>query len=67
MLLPWPDELAMCLNAYTNGNTERTRMQRRTIVRYVNLSYALVARAISSRTRLRFPTDASLIDAGMFL
>nr|CDS19593.1 bestrophin 3 [Echinococcus granulosus] len=40
-------------------------MQRRTFIRYVNLSFCLTTRNISSRARLRFPTLETLITAGL--
>lgn len=63
--LPWPDDLAMSLVAYTHGNNEYVRKQRRTIMRYINLSYVICFRNISSQVRLRFPSEFNLIQAGM--
>nr|CDS32382.1 bestrophin 3 [Hymenolepis microstoma] len=63
--LPWPDELAMLLSAYAKGNSERVRIQRRTVMRYVNLAYILASFDCCSRTRLRFPSEFSLISAGI--
>lgn len=65
--LPWPDELAMILSAYTEGNSDHVRLQRRTIMRYMNLAYVLATLAVSSRTRIRFPSEFNLISAGLFL
>lgn len=62
--LPWPDELAMLLSAYSKGNSDHIRMQRRTIMRYMNLAYVLASFLCCSRTRLRFPSEFSLISAG---
>ncbi|KAF5404227.1 Bestrophin [Paragonimus heterotremus] len=64
-VLPWPDDLALQLTAYCHGNGERPTRIRRTVMRYVNLSYCLVLRAISSRARLRFPTEEHLISSGL--
>uniref|UniRef100_A0A0R3T3I7 Bestrophin homolog n=1 Tax=Rodentolepis nana TaxID=102285 RepID=A0A0R3T3I7_RODNA len=63
--LPWPDELAMLLCAYSRGNSDRVRMQRRTVMRYMNLAYVFASFDCCSRTRLRFPSEFSLISAGM--
>ncbi|VUZ44728.1 unnamed protein product, partial [Hymenolepis diminuta] len=63
--LPWPDELAMSLVAYTHGNNEYVRKQRRTIMRYINLSYVIYFRNISSQVQLRFPSEFNLIQAGL--
>lgn len=64
--IPWPDSLTLFINAYALSTTERARMQRRTFVRYVNLSFCLTTRDISSRARMRFPTLEHLIAAGLF-
>ncbi|KAF6767770.1 hypothetical protein AHF37_09111 [Paragonimus kellicotti] len=64
-VLPWPDDLALQLTAYCHGNGERPTRIRRTVMRYVNLSYCLVLRAISSRARLRFPTEEHLVSSGL--
>ncbi|VUZ44725.1 unnamed protein product, partial [Hymenolepis diminuta] len=63
--IPWPDSLTLFINAYALSTTERARMQRRTFVRYVNLSFCLTTRDISSRARMRFPTLEHLISAGL--
>ncbi|KAM3171603.1 hypothetical protein ACTXT7_016289, partial [Hymenolepis weldensis] len=63
--LPWPDDLAMSLVAYTHGNNEYVRKQRRTIMRYINLSYVICFRNISSQVQLRFPSEFNLIRAGL--
>nr|CAH8875110.1 unnamed protein product [Trichobilharzia regenti] len=63
--LPWPDRLALFLTAFCHGNAERPTRIRRNIVRYVNLSYCIALRAISSRARLRFPTEEHLVSAGL--
>ncbi|CAH8584870.1 unnamed protein product [Dicrocoelium dendriticum] len=59
--LPWPDQIALYLTAYCHGNRERPTRIRRTIMRYVNLCYCLALRAVSSRARLRFPTEEHLV------
>lgn len=64
MSLPWPDRLALYMTAYCHGNGERPTRIRRTIVRYANLSYCIALRAISSRARLRFPTEEHLVISG---
>ena len=62
--IPYPDELAMCLSAYTYGNSEHVRIQRRTIMRYINLTLVLAMRSISSKVRTHFPSESTLISAG---
>lgn len=39
---------------------------RRTIMRYVNLSYAMILSMVSTRVKKRFPTLDHLVEAGMF-
>ncbi|CAL8077715.1 unnamed protein product [Calicophoron daubneyi] len=65
LVLPWPDQLALYLTAFCDGNDEPAIRIRRTVVRYANLSYCLALRAISSRARLRFPTEEHLVLAGL--
>lgn len=38
---------------------------RRTIMRYVNLSYIMILTMVSTRVKKRFPTLDHLVDAGM--
>ena len=44
-----------------------SRTVRRTVMRYVNLSTVLVFRLVSTKVRDRFPTYASLVEAGLML
>ncbi|WKY05827.1 hypothetical protein Q1695_006214 [Nippostrongylus brasiliensis] len=63
--LPWPEDLLSLLCVAIPANDEKSQRRRHTIARYLNLSTALVWRDISKKIRLRFPTVASLIDAGL--
>ena len=63
-LIPWPDETAMLLSAYILDDSEMTRRKMQTILRYVNLSYILTFRRISSRVKKRYPADQSLLASG---
>lgn len=44
---------------------DRCRLMRRTIMRYVNLSYVMILSMVSTRVKKRFPTLDHLVDAGM--
>uniref|UniRef100_A0A0M3HZC8 Bestrophin homolog n=1 Tax=Ascaris lumbricoides TaxID=6252 RepID=A0A0M3HZC8_ASCLU len=59
--------IALMVAAYVRGTDEKTRMQRRNIVRYCVLSQALVFRDISMRVRKRFPTMDTLVAAGFMM
>ncbi|KAF5398172.1 Bestrophin [Paragonimus heterotremus] len=63
--LPWPDQIALYLTAFCRGTHETPTRIRRTIMRYVNLSYCIALCGISSRARSRFPTEDHLISAGL--
>ncbi|VDK38354.1 unnamed protein product [Taenia asiatica] len=65
LIIPWPDEIAMSLGAYTRGHSERVRIQRRTIMRYINLSLVLATYDMCSRAGLLFPNEFSLVSAGL--
>ncbi|KAF7257314.1 hypothetical protein EG68_05328 [Paragonimus skrjabini miyazakii] len=63
--LPWPDQIALYLTAFCRGTHETPTRIRRTIMRYVNLSYCIALCCVSSRARSRFPTEDHLISAGL--
>ncbi|CAG0893910.1 unnamed protein product, partial [Cyprideis torosa] len=63
--IPWPDNVAIFLNANIRGKDDRARMFRRNIIRYVNASYILCLIRICSRVKKRFPTKQHLVDAGV--
>lgn len=49
---------------YVTGNDEYSRMLRRALMRYLNLSLILVLRSISSAVKKRFPTLDHVVDSG---
>lgn len=51
------------INIYTTQD-DRCRLMRRTIMRYVNLSYVMILSMISTRVKKRFPTLDHLVEAG---
>ena len=65
--LPWPDEVATLLKAGLMNPVEgdvdgrQNERIRRTVVRYLVLSYVLCLRRISSRVRNRCPDMDSLL------
>ena len=62
--LPWPDEVATLLKAgITKGEKEagENLRIRRTVVRYMVLSYVLCMRRISSRVRREYPDMDTLM------
>ncbi|KAG0430709.1 hypothetical protein HPB47_022447 [Ixodes persulcatus] len=64
MAIPWPDRLMNVLMMYVPGQDDGSRMLRRTLMRYLNLSLILVLRSISKAVKRRFPTKDHLIEAG---
>ncbi|KAL3319280.1 bestrophin [Cichlidogyrus casuarinus] len=65
LALPWPDQVSLYLLAHLPGPTTQEILYRRNIVRYINASYCLALRSVSSRARLRFPTEEHLVTAGI--
>ena len=51
---------------YIPGIDEDSRILRRTLMRYLNLTLVLVLRSISIAVKRRFPTKEHLVEAGMF-
>lgn len=49
---------------YIMGNDDYSRMIRRALMRYLNLSLILVLRSISSAVKRRFPTLDHVVDSG---
>uniref|UniRef100_A0A914XZA8 Bestrophin homolog n=1 Tax=Panagrolaimus superbus TaxID=310955 RepID=A0A914XZA8_9BILA len=61
----WIDNSAMAFAALIHGDDEKTKLLRRTLIRYMVLNQALVLRDISMQVRKRFPTLETLIAAGL--
>ncbi|XP_057367856.1 bestrophin-1-like [Daphnia carinata] len=65
--IPGTDTLAIFISNSIPGQDERCRMMRRTIMRYVNLSYVMILSMVSTRVKKRFPTLDHLVEAGVML
>jgi len=65
--LPSTDTLSIFVSNSIHGQDERCRLMRRTIMRYVNLSYVLILAMISTRVKKRFPTLDHIVDAEVML
>ncbi|XP_042857393.1 bestrophin-4-like [Penaeus japonicus] len=66
-LLAIPDNLAITTSALIPGADERSRMLRRTIMRYINLAFIITMRLCSVTVKKRFPTSEHLVEAGCLL
>ncbi|OQV12140.1 Bestrophin-3 [Hypsibius exemplaris] len=62
---PWPDRLCFLIILYISGTDERSRLIRRTLVRYLNASSVLLTRSVSIVAKKRFPTFNHLVEAGL--
>lgn len=62
--IPWPDRLMHVITMYVDGNDERGRLLRRTLIRYVNLCSVILFQSISGAVKRRFPTIHHLVLAG---
>uniref|UniRef100_A0A3Q3IPW9 Bestrophin homolog n=1 Tax=Monopterus albus TaxID=43700 RepID=A0A3Q3IPW9_MONAL len=62
--VPWPDRLAALVGGHVRGADEASRLTRRTLMRYANLSGILIYRSVSTAVYKRFPTMEHLVQAG---
>ncbi|XP_054010535.1 bestrophin-4-like isoform X1 [Hylaeus anthracinus] len=62
--IPWPDKVMHLIALYVTGNDEYSRILRRALMRYLNLSLILVLRSISSAVKKRFPTLEHVVEFG---
>lgn len=63
--IPVPDNLALLIGANIKGQDERARIVRRTIVRYVCLTFTQTLTMMSPKAKKRFPTLNHFVDAGL--
>ncbi|VDO83111.1 unnamed protein product [Heligmosomoides polygyrus] len=61
----WIDTPALWITQYIQGHTERSRLLRRTLIRYLVLTQAMVFRDVSAGVRKRFPTMNHLVTSGL--
>ncbi|XGW09958.1 hypothetical protein V3C99_011887, partial [Haemonchus contortus] len=61
----WIDTPALWITQYVLGKTERARLLRRTMIRYLVLTQAIVFRDVSAGVRKRFPTMNHLVTSGL--
>ena len=54
--LPWPDHVALFVSSLIHGLDRRSRIIRRSIVRYLTVAYILTMRTICDPVKNRFPT-----------
>ncbi|XP_050444136.1 bestrophin-1-like [Adelges cooleyi] len=65
--IPWPDSLALNVSTLITGQDDRSRLIRRTILRYANLSILMTLTMICPAVKKRFPTMGHMIDSGFLL
>ncbi|CAP32290.1 Protein CBG13503 [Caenorhabditis briggsae] len=58
---------ALLIATYIRGNDEKSRILRRTTLRYMVLTQVIIFRDISMRVRRRFPTLETVVAAGFML
>ncbi|CAG0904999.1 unnamed protein product [Darwinula stevensoni] len=63
--IPRPDATMVNLVGYFQKDNERSRLMRRTLARYLNLSYVMAMSGVSPRVKRRFPTLQHLVEVGM--
>ncbi|KAF6723853.1 Bestrophin-2 [Oryzias melastigma] len=62
--IPLPDRIMCVLSGGLQGNDERGRLLRRTLMRYASLSSLLILRSVSTAVFKRFPTMDHVVEAG---
>ncbi|XP_047482780.1 bestrophin-2-like isoform X2 [Penaeus chinensis] len=62
--IPWPDSLCVFASTCIHGHDKRSKLMRRTILRYANLSMLITFTMISPAVKKRFPTREHLVETG---
>lgn len=65
--IPTADTFSLLLNSAISSNSEKSRLMRRAIVRYMIASYIINLRTLSFKMRKRFPTFQSIVNLGILL
>lgn len=64
LCMPFPDSMMCAISSAVQGNDERGRLYRRTLMRYCSLSGLLILRSVSTAAFKRFPTIDHVVEAG---
>nr|XP_006825645.1 PREDICTED: bestrophin-1-like [Saccoglossus kowalevskii] len=64
--IPYIDGISQIFATYIRGNDDVTRMQRRSLVRWITLTSTIVFTSVSPPVLKRFPTCLHLVKAGEF-
>ncbi|KAG1652714.1 Bestrophin-3 [Nymphon striatum] len=59
------ERFALLVSTYIHGSDERSRIIRRTLIRYVNLTIVMTFQLISTAVKKRFPTIDHIQEAGL--
>ena len=62
--IPYPSRLSFFVTAHIRGQDERSRLVRRTILRYACLGIVMTMRTFCIPVKKRFPTLKHLTDSG---
>ena len=62
--IPFPDRMALFITANMQGQDDRGRLMRRTLMRYLCLSFVITLSSISPPVKKRFPTFSRMKEAG---
>ncbi|XP_070562277.1 bestrophin-4-like [Ptychodera flava] len=63
--VPWTDEISLFFATHIHGFDEETRIVRRTLVRWLNLTSTIVFCSVSKSVLKRFPTMLHLVEVGL--
>ncbi|XP_066985144.1 bestrophin-4-like isoform X2 [Macrobrachium rosenbergii] len=64
LCIPWPDYFALLCTSHIRGVDGPPKLLRSTLLRYVNLTMAMLFSRISGKVRRKLPNLKSILDAG---